>query len=149
MCIRDSHYLLRISDSGPGINLQDQSKLFRPFYRGIESGQSLQAKADVYKRQDLVFYGTLDRWLKAVDAQTGKEHWKFQVGSGVIGNAFTYGQKGKQYVGVLSGIGGWAGVAMNLGMTNDTDAFGAAGGYKELTKYNAAPGGGALNVFSL
>ena len=98
---------------------------------------------------NLVFYGTLDRWLKAVDAQTGKELWKFQVGSGVIGNAFTYGHKGKQYVGVLSGIGGWAGVAMNLGMTNDTDALGAAGGYKELTKYNAAPGGGALNIFSL
>ena len=89
---------------------------------------------------NLVFYGTLDRWLKAVDAQSGKELWKFQVGSGVIG---------KQYVGVLSGIGGWAGVAMNLGLTNDTDALGAAGGYKELTKYNAAPGGGALTVFSL
>jgi PQQ-dependent dehydrogenase (methanol/ethanol family) len=98
---------------------------------------------------DLVFYGTLDRWFKAVDAQTGKELWKFQVGSGVIGNAFTYGHKGKQYVGVLSGIGGWAGVAMNLGLTNPTDALGAAGGYSELTKYNAAPGGGALNVFSL
>ena len=98
---------------------------------------------------NLVFYGTLDRWLKAVDANSGKELWKFQVGSGVIGNAFTYGNKGKQYVGVLSGIGGWAGVAMNLGLTNDTDALGAAGGYKELTKYNAAPGGGALTVFSL
>jgi len=98
---------------------------------------------------DLVFYGTLDRWLKAVDAQSGKELWKFQVGSGVIGNVFTYGNKGKQYVGVLSGIGGWAGVAMNLGMTTDTDALGAAGGYKELTKYNAAPGGGALTVFNL
>ena len=98
---------------------------------------------------DLVFYGTLDRWFKALDAKSGKELWKFQVGSGVIGNAFTYGHKGKQYVGVLSGIGGWAGVAMNLGLTNDTDALGAAGGYKELTKYNAAPGGGALTVFSL
>ena len=98
---------------------------------------------------DLVFYGTLDRWFKALDAKTGKELWKFQVGSGVIGNAFTYGHKGKQHVGVLSGIGGWAGVAMNLGMTNPTDALGAAGGYAELTKYNAAPGGGALTVFSL
>lgn len=98
---------------------------------------------------DLVFYGTLDRWLKAVDAQSGKELWKFQVGSGVIGNAFTYGHKGKQHVGVLSGVGGWAGVAMNLGMTNPTDALGAAGGYAELTKYNAAPGGGALTVVSL
>jgi lanthanide-dependent methanol dehydrogenase len=98
---------------------------------------------------NLVFFGTLDRWMKAVDAQSGKELWKFQVGSGVIGNAFTYGHKGKQHVGVLSGIGGWAGVAMNLGMTNPTDALGAAGGYAELTKYNAAPGGGALTVFSL
>ena len=98
---------------------------------------------------DLVFYGTLDRWFKALDAKSGKELWKFQVGSGVIGNAFTYSHKGKQHVGVLSGIGGWAGVAMNLGLTNDTDALGAAGGYKELTKYNAAPGGGALTVFAL
>lgn len=98
---------------------------------------------------DLVFYGTLERDFKAVDAKTGKTLWKQQVGSGVIGNAFTYGHKGKQYVGVLSGIGGWAGVAMNLGLNNDTDALGAAGGYKELTKWNAAPGGGALNVFSL
>lgn len=98
---------------------------------------------------DLVFYGTLDRWFKALDAKTGKELWKFQVGSGVIGNAFTYTNGGKQHVGVLSGIGGWAGVAMNLGLTNPTDALGAAGGYAELTKYNAAPGGGALTVFTL
>ena len=98
---------------------------------------------------NLVFYGTLDRWFKALDANTGKELWKFQVGSGVVGNAITYGYKGKQYVGVLSGIGGWAGVAMNLGMTNETDGLGAAGGYKELVKYNAAPGGGTMNVFSL
>jgi len=98
---------------------------------------------------NLVFYGTLDRWLKGVDANTGKELWRFQVGSGVVGNVITYGHKGKQYIGVLSGIGGWAGVAMNLGLTNDTDGLGAAGGYKELTKYNAAPGGGAMNVFSL
>ena len=98
---------------------------------------------------DLVFYGTLDRWFKALDSKTGKELWKFQVGSGVIGNAFTYTNGGKQHVGVLSGIGGWAGVAMNLGLTNPTDALGAAGGYAELTKYNAAPGGGALTVFTL
>ncbi len=98
---------------------------------------------------NLVFYGTLDRWFKALDADTGKELWKFRVGSGIVGNAITYGHKGKQYVGVLSGIGGWAGVAMNLGLTNETDGLGAAGGYKELTKWNAAPGGGAMNVFSL
>ncbi|MFJ5446187.1 methanol/ethanol family PQQ-dependent dehydrogenase [Methylobacillus methanolivorans] len=98
---------------------------------------------------DVVFYGTLDRWLKAVDAKSGKELWKFRVGSGVVGNPITYGHKGKQYVAVLSGIGGWAGVAMNLGLTNDNDGLGAAGGYKELKEWNAAPGGGALNVFGL
>ncbi|MCB5185353.1 methanol/ethanol family PQQ-dependent dehydrogenase [Methylobacillus gramineus] len=98
---------------------------------------------------DVVFYGTLDRWLKAVDGKTGKELWKFRVGSGVVGNPITYGHKGKQYIGILSGIGGWAGVAMNLGLTNENDGLGAAGGYKELKDWNAAPGGGALNVFSL
>ncbi|MFL9710673.1 methanol/ethanol family PQQ-dependent dehydrogenase [Methylobacillus sp. Pita1] len=98
---------------------------------------------------DLVFYGTLDRWFKALDAKTGKELWKMQVGSGVVGNAITYTHKGKQYVGVLSGIGGWAGVAMNLGLEEETAGLGAAGGYKELKEWNAAPGGGAMNVFSL
>ncbi|MES2181123.1 MAG: PQQ-dependent dehydrogenase, methanol/ethanol family, partial [Pseudomonadota bacterium] len=44
---------------------------------------------------NLVFYGTLDRWFKAVDANSGKALWKFQVGSGVIGNPFTYAHKGK------------------------------------------------------
>jgi len=38
---------------------------------------------------------------------------------------------------------------MNLGLTNSTDALGAAGGYAELVNYNAAPGAGAVNVFSL
>ncbi|MEZ0231631.1 MAG: methanol/ethanol family PQQ-dependent dehydrogenase [Methylophilaceae bacterium] len=129
---------------------------------GFEAWDPIKGKAVWYNKEkfsawggvlatasDLVFYGTLERDFKAVDAQTGKLLWKQQVGSGVIGNAFTYSNKGKQYVGVLSGIGGWAGVAMNLGLDNDTDALGAAGGYKELTKWNAAPGGGALNIFSL
>ena len=98
---------------------------------------------------NLVFYGTLDRWFKAVDATTGENLWQFQVGSGVIGNPFTYANKGKQYVGIMSGIGGWAGIAINLGLTEDTDGAGAAGAYRELSKWNAAPGGGAVNVFSL
>jgi PQQ-dependent dehydrogenase (methanol/ethanol family) len=129
---------------------------------GFMAWDGLKGKAAWYKKEkfsawggslvtasNLVFYGTLDRWLKAVDANSGKELWRFQVGSGVVGNVITYGHKGKQYVGVLSGIGGWAGVAMNLGLTSDTDALGSAGGYKELVKHNAAPGGGTMNVFSL
>lgn len=98
---------------------------------------------------DLVFYGTLDRWFKALDARTGKQLWKFQVGSGVVGNAMTFGHRGKQYVAVYSGIGGWAGIALNLGLSEEGDGAGTAGALKELHAWNAAPGGGALNVFSL
>ena len=35
---------------------------------------------------DVVFYGTLEGYLKAVDAQTGKELYKFKTPSGIIGN---------------------------------------------------------------
>ncbi len=98
---------------------------------------------------NLVFYGTLDRWFKAVDANTGHALWQFQVGSGVVGNPFTYMHHGKQYIGVYSGIGGWAGIAINQGLSQDSDGAGAAGAYRELTHWNAAPGGGALNIFSL
>lgn len=98
---------------------------------------------------NIVFYGTLDRWFKAVNANTGKMLWKFQVGSGIVGNPFTYSLHGKQYVGIYSGIGGWAGIAINEGYTDDSDGAGAAGAFRELTKSNAAPGGGMLNVFSL
>ncbi|MES2012861.1 MAG: methanol/ethanol family PQQ-dependent dehydrogenase [Pseudomonadota bacterium] len=100
-------------------------------------------------QSNLVFYGTLDRWFKALDANTGKLLWKFQVGSGVVGNAMTYRHHGKQYVGVYSGIGGWAGIALNQGLTEDSDGAGTAGILKELNHYNAAPGAGALHIFSL
>lgn len=98
---------------------------------------------------DLIFYGTLDRWFKALDAKSGKALWQYQVGSGIVGNPFTYLHQGKQYVGVLSGIGGWAGIAINLGLTRDEEGAGAAGAYRDLKQWNAAPGGGALNIFSL
>ena len=98
---------------------------------------------------DLVFYGTLDRWFKALDARSGKLLWKMQVGSGVIGSPITYAHHGKQYVAVLSGIGGWAGISLNLGLTEASDGAGTAGAYQQLSRYNAAPGGGAVNVFSL
>ena len=29
---------------------------------------------------DVAFYGTMDRWFKAVDAKTGKVLWKFHAG---------------------------------------------------------------------
>ena len=49
----------------------------------------------------LVFYGTLDGWLKAADAKSGAVLWKFKVGSGVVGNPITFtGPDRRQYVAV-------------------------------------------------
>jgi hypothetical protein len=38
----------------------------------------------------VVFYGTLEGYLKAVDAQTGEELYRFKTPSGIIGNVMTY-----------------------------------------------------------
>jgi PQQ-dependent dehydrogenase (methanol/ethanol family) len=95
---------------------------------------------------DVNFYGTLEGYIKAVDNQ-GKELWKFKTPSGIIGNVTTWEYKGKQYVGVLSGIGGWAGIGMAAGLTKDNEGLGAVGGYKDLAKYTEL--GGTLMVFAL
>ncbi len=96
---------------------------------------------------NVVFYGTLEGYLKAVDAKTGKELYKFKTPSGIIGNVMTYEHGGKQYVAVLSGVGGWAGIGLAAGLTNPTDGLGAVGGYAALRNYTAL--GGQLTVFAL
>ena len=45
---------------------------------------------------DIVFYGTLEGYLKAVDVKTGKELYRFKTPSGIIGNINTYTHNGKQ-----------------------------------------------------
>jgi alcohol dehydrogenase (cytochrome c) len=99
---------------------------------------------------DVVFYGTLDRWFKAVDARTGNVLWKFQVGSGIVGNPMTYiGPDGKQYVAVYSGIGGWMGAVAFPSISEDdpTAALGVVGAMRGIKKVTAP--GGALYVFGL
>ena len=96
---------------------------------------------------DVVFYGTLEGYVKAVSPKDGKELWKFKTPSGIIGNVFTYQYAGKQYVGVYSGIGGWAGIGMAAGLAGNTEGLGAVGGYKDLAKYTTL--GGSLFVFAL
>jgi PQQ-dependent dehydrogenase (methanol/ethanol family) len=96
---------------------------------------------------DIVFYGTLEGYLKAVDAKSGKELFKFKTPSGIIGNVNTYEHGGKQYVAVLSGVGGWAGIGLAAGLTEDTAGLGAVGAYKALNSYTQL--GGVLTVFSL
>lgn len=93
-------------------------------------------------------YGTLEGYMKCVDKKNiSKELFKFKTPSGIIGNVFTYEHKGKQYIGVFSGIGGWAGIGMAAGLEKDTDGLGAVGGYRELNQYTEL--GGSLTVFAL
>jgi PQQ-dependent dehydrogenase (methanol/ethanol family) len=96
---------------------------------------------------DVVFYGTLEGYLKAVDAQTGRELYRFKTPSGIVGNVNSYQHNGKQFVSVLSGIGGWAGIGMTNNLENDSDGLGAVGAYKSLSSWTAL--GGVLSVFSL
>ena len=100
----------------------------------------------------VVFYGTLEGYLKAVDAKTGKELYKFKTPSGIIGNVNTWEYNGKQYVGVLSGVGGWAGIGIAAGLDDGTDStnsegLGAVGAYRSLSSYTKL--GGVLTVFAL
>jgi PQQ-dependent dehydrogenase (methanol/ethanol family) len=99
---------------------------------------------------DVAFYGTMDGWFKAIHARTGQELWKFKVGSGIIGQPITYrGPDGKQYVSVLSGVGGWPGVIVSadLDARDQTAALGFVNAMKELPKHTTK--GGMLYTFSL
>lgn len=52
----------------------------------------------------LVFYGTLDGYVKALDSATGRELWRFRTPSGIAGTPITFsGPDGKQYLAVVSG----------------------------------------------
>jgi lanthanide-dependent methanol dehydrogenase len=92
-------------------------------------------------------YGTLEGNFKCVDQKDGKELYKYKTPSGIIGNVFTYEHNGKQYLGVYSGVGGWAGIGLAAGLTNPTEGLGAVGGYAALSQYTAL--GGSLTVWSL
>jgi PQQ-dependent dehydrogenase (methanol/ethanol family) len=119
---------------------------------------------------DVIFYGTLEGYIKAVDAE-GNELYKFKTPSGIIGNINTFEHNGKQYVAVLSGVGGWAGIGLAGGLLSPdlaaawhtavdqgreqgdeatqvgTAGLGAVGGYAALADYTTL--GGQLTVFGL
>jgi lanthanide-dependent methanol dehydrogenase len=120
------------------------------------SGKIKQSKAEKFSvwsgvlttAGNIACYGTLEGYLKCVDANNiNKELYKFKTPSGIIGNVFTYTHKGKQYLGVYSGIGGWAGIGMAAGLEKDQDGLGAVGGYKELKNHTDL--GGSLTIFTL
>lgn len=69
----------------------------------------------------LVFTGTSDGFLKAFDAKTGKELFKFQTGSGIVSCPITWEENGEQYIGLANGYGGavplWGGDMAELTKT--------------------------------
>jgi len=99
---------------------------------------------------DVVFYGTMDGWFKAIDARTGAPLWQYKTASGIIGNPMTFtGPDGKQYVAVYAGIGGWMGAVAFPSLSTDDPyaALGVVGAMKEIKNYSAP--GGMLYVFGL
>ena len=82
---------------------------------------------------NLVFNGDPMGYVHAYDAETGKELWKFQTGSGIRGGIVSYAIDGKQYIAVASG---WGSLAPGFMATV----------FPEVAKL---PGGAAMIVFSL
>ncbi len=99
---------------------------------------------------DVAFYGTMDRWLKAVNAKSGEVLWKFRAPSGFIGQPVTYkGSDGRQYVAILSGVGGWSGAVAiaELDPRVRNGALGFVGATQDLPAYTT--GGSTLLVFAV
>ncbi|MBS0234883.1 MAG: PQQ-dependent dehydrogenase, methanol/ethanol family [Proteobacteria bacterium] len=99
---------------------------------------------------DVAFYGTMDRWFKAVDANSGQELWKFRAGSGFIGQPVTFsGSDGTQYVAIISGVGGWSGAvaAAEIDPRVRNGALGFTGAMQDLPA--STVGGATLDVFAL
>jgi lanthanide-dependent methanol dehydrogenase len=99
---------------------------------------------------DLVFYGTMDGWFKALNARTGELLWKYKVDSGVIGQPISYrGPDQHQYIAVLAGVGGWSGAVVSgpVDPRDGSAALGFVNTMTDLPKYTTA--GGTLYVFAL
>ena len=131
----------RVHGLGPG---RAQARLGRSA-RIFRSGPGTLVTAG-----DVAFYGTMDRWFKAVDARDGKILWQFQGPSGFIGQPTTFvGKDGVQYVAILSGVGGWPGAIANAGLDPRmrNGALGFMGAMQDLPMYTQ--GGSSLLVFAL
>jgi PQQ-dependent dehydrogenase (methanol/ethanol family) len=99
---------------------------------------------------DVVFYGSMDGWFKAVNAKTGEVVWKYKVDSGIISQPVSYkGPDGHQYIAVLSGVGGWSGAVVSgpVDPRDGSAALGMVNAMSDLPKYTTA--GGTLYVFAL
>jgi len=83
---------------------------------------------------NLVFFGDIQGVFHALDAKTGKELWRMNLGSGIGAGPITFAVGGKQYVAVLAG------------RAEVPPAYMGEVGKKIIA---ATPEGGTLFVFSL
>jgi glucose dehydrogenase len=60
----------------------------------------------------LLFNGTYDGYVEALDAKTGEVLWRFNNGSGHNGGIVSYAADGKQYIAVATGHGSYVGRAI-------------------------------------
>jgi PQQ-dependent dehydrogenase (methanol/ethanol family) len=98
----------------------------------------------------LLFYGTLDGWLKALDPRNGGLVWQHHLASGVIGRPIAFrGSNGRPYIAVVAGLGGPIGrVAQNgIDLRDATAAHGFANALRDLPLPQSH--GGTLYVFGL
>ncbi|MDO9316551.1 MAG: PQQ-dependent dehydrogenase, methanol/ethanol family [Burkholderiaceae bacterium] len=88
---------------------------------------------------NVVFYGTLDRKFKAVDATTGAALFEKQLECGIVGNPMTYtAPDGKQRVAIYTGVGwlagGFAGGKCPGGGSEDSQTTTGASGMLHVFK---------------
>ncbi|MGH9716661.1 MAG: PQQ-dependent dehydrogenase, methanol/ethanol family [Candidatus Acidiferrales bacterium] len=99
---------------------------------------------------NVVFYGTMEGWFRALDARTGQILWQFKTPSGIVGDPITYlGPDGHQYVAIYSAIGGWMGATAfpDISISDPTAAMGVVGAMSLIKQYS--PPGDNLFIFGL
>ena len=69
-----------------------EHRLFRPAWAGLLSTAG-----------GLIFAGTSDGFFKALDAETGAERWRINLGAGVQASPMTFEANGRQLVAVAAG----------------------------------------------
>jgi alcohol dehydrogenase (cytochrome c) len=67
----------------------------------------------------LVFNGSMDRYVRAIDADKGEVLWETRVPSQAVGGAITYSVNGRQYVAIAAGGGAVA--AVQVGLTPEAE----------------------------
>ena len=88
--------------------------------------------------------------FRALDGVTGKLLWQVHLDSGIISQPVAYrGPDGRQYVAVLTGVGGWSGalVSAQLDKRDKSAALGFVNAVQDLPDKTRA--GGRLYVFAL